>query len=134
MHGVVDQVLDDFAGDHQIEVFVGIGIRIAFRVEKIDAALKIAIRRAHSLTRDCPQRAVVCPAHFTIPAETRKQWRDLHIAAQFQNVACGLRRRDQSESPCQTRDVFGEILARAVTLCRKVSQGKARSLDSSMGQ
>src|ERR1019366_10823009 len=116
-------MLEDLACDDQIEMPVGIGIAIALGVEMIYIAMEIVIRKRNNLMIDFSRRPVISTPHFAIARDPVKQRGDLHVAAEFQNPASRLRRRNQRERPSQTGNMLGKVLARAFALRRKIAEG-----------
>ena len=78
--GSFGQVLDQFAAEHGVEVFVRIREAILLGVEVIDLALeRLAVVGLHGFAIGTPEFAVVAAAHLAIAELRFERRRDLEV-------------------------------------------------------
>src|SRR5580700_4114120 len=94
MHGVLEQMLDEFTAQHQIEARIGIRIWMPLSVEQINLACKIGLpgnlQRLSFVSRWCS--AVVGAPYAAITQHPLERRSRVHIGAKLQR-ASSIRRR-----------------------------------------
>ena len=118
VHRVVGHVLDDFSGDNQIKISVGIGKSIAFGVEVCNIAGKLPVRKGNCLVVYFVRRAVIGSVYFAVSAKPLQERRDLHVTPQFQHASGFSGRRNQGQRSGEARDMFGQVFP-GVLICRR---------------
>jgi len=96
VHGIFEQVLDEFAAEDGREVLVGVREAVLLGVEVVDVAGEgFAPGGGNDLVVDLPEPPVLAAANIDVAELAFERRRDLHVCAHFEDaVARAAVRRD----------------------------------------
>ena len=111
VHRVAEQMLDQLASQHGFKAAVVVRKAIAFGVEQIHRNLELLTADARNPSIGAAQRPIIRAADLRISTPLLKEWRDLHVTAQFEYSSTGSWARHQCERARQPGQMLLEIFA-----------------------